>query len=59
MTTTPQGISHCITRLGSCPDMAALRRVWSGLGVFYQRHPSVIEAKDAMKRELSKCQESS
>lgn len=53
-TTTPEGISHCVRRLGECPDIAALQRVWSGLAYAYQREKAVIEAKDAMKGALSK-----
>lgn len=52
-TTTPEGITHCIRRLGDCPDLAALKRVWSGFAYAYQRDPKVQEAKDSMKMALS------
>ena len=50
---TDPGISHCISRLTTCPDLASLRRVWEGLGVAYQKHPLVLEAKERMKESLN------
>lgn len=52
-TTTEKGIAHCIRRLGECPDIDALRRVWGGFAFSYQREQAVIDAKDAMKEALA------
>lgn len=51
--TTEVGIAHCIARLGQCPDLRALRKVWDGLAKAYQQHPTVAEFKDKMKEALS------
>ena len=49
---TPQGKAHCVVRLTSCPDIAALRRVWGNLAVAYQSDPELIELKDRLKAEF-------
>lgn len=51
--TTETGIAHCIARLGQCPDLRSLRKVWDGLAFDYQRHPTVAEFKEKMKANLS------
>lgn len=50
--TTETGIAHCIARLGSCPDLDALRRVWEGLGKEYQHDERVAGFKEDMKEAL-------
>jgi hypothetical protein len=49
---TETGLAHVRLRLLSCPDLAALRRVWEGLGVEYQRHPDVMKLKEDLKQVL-------
>lgn len=51
--TKDHGIAHCLARLGDCPDLDALRRVWESLGETYKRHPSVQAFKDLKKEQLS------
>lgn len=51
---TPQGKAHVVSRLGDCPDLAALRRVWDGLAYAYQRDPEILALKDRLKKELAK-----
>ena len=46
---TDHGLAYVIYRLGVCPNLEALRRVWGNLGVEYQRHPEVIAMKDRLK----------
>lgn len=50
---TPEGRAYVVTRLTTCPDLAALKRVWGNLGHDYQRDQTILETKDRMKEQLS------
>jgi hypothetical protein len=49
---TPHGLAHIKTRLLSCPDLAALRRVWKGFSPEYQKHHEVLKLKEDLKKVL-------
>lgn len=49
---TPQGRAHVVHRLTSCPDLAALRTVWGGLGYAYQADGEIIALKDRIKADM-------
>ena len=51
--TTEEGRRFVLRRMGDCPDLAALRRVWDSLGDDYKRDPIVQDFKDKMKEALS------
>lgn len=50
--TTTAGKAHVVSRLTSCPDLAALRRVWANIAIAYQRDPEIAALKDRLKEEL-------
>lgn len=50
--TTPTGVAHLVGRLSSCPNLAALRKVWEGIHPDYQRHPDIMALKEKMKETL-------
>lgn len=52
--TTQTGIAHCLQRMHDCPDQMALRRVYEGFAVAYQREPVIQEAKERLKVTLPK-----
>ena len=50
--TTATGKAHCVSRLTSCPDLTALRRVWESLAVAYQREPELVALKERIKADM-------
>lgn len=52
MTTEP-GRQFVLSRMGDCPNIDALRRVWDSLGNEYKRDPIVRDFKDKLKEALS------
>lgn len=49
---TPTARAYVENRLTSCPDLAALRRVWENLGVEVQHDAAIIALKDRLKESL-------
>lgn len=49
---TPTARAFVLHRLGDCPDLPALKRVWDSLGVEMKTDPVVVATKDALKENL-------
>lgn len=49
---TPQGRAYVISRLTSCPDLAALRRVWESVSYEYKGDADIVALKDKLKGQL-------
>lgn len=51
---TEHGLKFILARLGDCPDLDALRRVWDSLSDEYKRSPEVQAQKARLKAAMEK-----